>query len=712
MSDTTGEATSDDRSPRPALDRLLSPQSIVMIGASNKVANIGGHVFANLVRAFDGPVTPVTARDDTVQGVAAYQSVRDLPGPVDLAVVAVPATHVPAALADCAERGVGGAAVITAGFAEAGGEGIALQDQITDVVARTGLRVIGPNCMGFMNLWGGVMANFALPPTVPLPPPGPVALVSQSGGFGSYITTKAMLAGLKLGWFVSTGNESDVNIAAVLRYLVDRDETTVLMVFAETLRDPDVFIDAASRAAELDKPIVLLKAGRSDAAAKAAMSHTASIVGSADVLDAVCRQYGVFVVSTMEEMLDLGTIFQDGRRVPSRGVGIMTSSGGAGVLLADAATAQGLEVPEIPADEQEAMMALMPVPFYGSLTNPVDTTAQVVAMPESFAKVLHAVGESRVVDMVAPVIWAVPGPQTDSVIEFYRGTDKPVALTSTAWLDELQVVGIPTYTDPHRAMHALGAVADLSLRTLEIVDRSSWRPDPARSARARELLAARAGHRSLLESSSKELLALYGIPVTPEVLVRSADDAVAVAEKFDGPVALKVMSYDLPHKTEYGAIRLGLRGPDAVRAGFEEMLAEVANKAPDAVQDGVLVQQMVPARFELTAGVHDDPVFGPTVVLGLGGILIEILSETAMLRPPFALGTARQALAGLLGGRLVAGGRGLSDTEQQAVAEIMVGLGDLALELPEVVEVDVNPIRVADGSVCAADALVVVGQGS
>jgi len=253
------------------------------------------------------------------------------------------------------------------------------------------------------------MANFALPPTVPLPAPGPVALVSQSGGFGSYITTKAMLAGLKLGWFVSTGNESDVNIAAVLRYLVDRDETKVLMVFAETLRDPEIFIDAASRAAELDKPIVLLKAGRSDVAAKAAMSHTASIVGSAGVLDAVCRQYGVFVVSAMEEMLDLGTIFQDGRRVPSRGVGIMTSSGGAGVLLADAASAVGLEVPEIPADEQEAMMTLMPEPFYGSLTNPVDTTAQVVAMPESFAKVLHSVGESRVVDMVAPVIWAIPG---------------------------------------------------------------------------------------------------------------------------------------------------------------------------------------------------------------------------------------------------------------------------------------------------------------
>ena len=523
MSDTTGKATSGDQSTRSAIDRLLSPQSIVMIGASNKVANIGGHVFANLVRAFDGPVTPVTPRDETVQGVAAYKSVLDLPDPVDLAVVAVPARHVPGALARVRRSG-GRWRRRHHRRVRRGRRG---RHRPAEPDHRRGgpyrLRVIGPNCMGFMNLWGGVMANFALPPTVPLPPPGPVALVSQSGGFGSYITTKAMLAGLKLGWFVSTGNESDVNIAAVLRYLVDRDETKVLMVFAETLRDPDVFIDAASRAAEMDKPIVLLKAGRSDAAAKAAMSHTASIVGSADVLDAVCRQYGVFVVSTMEEMLDLGTIFQDGRRVASRGVGIMTSSGGAGVLLADAASAQGLEVPEIPADEQEAMMALMPEPFYGSLTNPVDTTAQVVAMPESFAKVLHAVGESRVVDMVAPVIWAVPGPQTDSVIDFYRGTDKPVALTSTAWLDELQVVG---HTHLHRPPSGHARVGGGGRPVLANVgDRGpvvvAARPGPRRPAPA-SCWADTPGTARCSSRTSKELLALYGIPITQEVLVRRA----------------------------------------------------------------------------------------------------------------------------------------------------------------------------------------------
>jgi acetyltransferase len=708
MSATTKGNTGPQDAP-PAMQRLLSPRSIAMVGASNRVASINGQVFANLVRAFDGAVTPVNARDDTVQGVAAYPTVTDLPEVPDLAVVVVPAPHVQGALEECAARGVGGAVVITSGFAESGGEGIALQQRITDLANETGLRVIGPNCIGFMNLGGGVMANFALPPSVPLPPAGPVALVSQSGGFGSYITTKAMLAGLKLGWFVSTGNESDVNIAAVLSYLVDREDAKVLLVFSETLRDPDVFVDAAARAAELDKPIILLKAGRSEAAARAALSHTASIVGASSVLDAVCRQYGVFVVHTMEEMLDLGMIFQDGRRVRDRRVGIMTTSGGAGVLLADAATEQGLSVPVIPDDEQAEMMELMPVPFYGSLANPVDTTAQVVAMPESFRKVLDAVGRSRVVDMLTAVIWGSPGPHVDSVIDFYSKTEKPLALTSTAWLPELQERGVPTYTDPHRAMQALGAVADFSLRSTERPLRGVWKPDEQRAARGRELLAAAAGQRALLESTSKELLALYGVPVTAERLVQSVDEAVAAAGEIGGQVALKVMSYDLPHKTEYGAIRLGLVGADAVRHAYEDMAAEVGRKAPSATWAGVLVQEMVPARIELAAGLHHDPVFGPVVVLSLGGVLIEVLSETAMLKPPFRRADAERALGGLLGGRLVAGGRGLSEPEVAAVSNIMVSLGDLALELTDVTEVDVNPVRVADGSVCAADALIVVG---
>ena len=462
------------------LDRLFSPRSIAVVGASNNPASIGGWVFANLARAFAGPLHPIHPRHALVQGHGAYPSIAVLPEPVDLAVVVVPAASVPAVIEECAANGVGGVVVITAGFAEIGPEGAAWQAQITRTARSSGVRVVGPNCIGFMNLFGGVMANFALHPTTPLPTAGPVALVSQSGGFGSYITTKALLAGLRLGWFVSTGNESDVNISTVARYLVERDETSVVMVFSETLRDPELFIDTACRAAELDKPIVLLKAGRSEAAAKAAMSHTASLVGSARVLDAVARQYGVLVVETMEEMLDLGMIFQDGRRVHDRRVAILTTSGGAGVLLADACIEAGLTVPELPPEEQDRLLGLMPQPFYGSTTNPVDTTAQVVNSPGAYEKVLSTVARSRAVDMLAAVTWAVPGPSNDALVAQYQASDRPVAIISTAWLDDFQRAGVPTYTDPQRAAHALGALTAQSLRPSRPSRPSAWKPDPVR----------------------------------------------------------------------------------------------------------------------------------------------------------------------------------------------------------------------------------------
>ncbi|GAA4204140.1 acetate--CoA ligase family protein [Microbispora amethystogenes] len=695
---------------RPALDRLLSPRSIAMVGASNSPTRIGGTVFGNLLRAFPGEVHPIHPKDEVVQGRTAFRRVGDLPEPVDLAVIAVPAPAVVDVVAECAARGVGGAAVITSGFAEAGPEGRALQDRLTALSRETGIRVIGPNCIGFMNSHGGVMANFMITPDQPMPEAGPVALVSQSGGFGSYITNKAVLAGLRLGWFVSTGNEADVNVATVLRHLVERPEVGVLLSFVETLRDPEIFVGTARRAAELDKPLVLLKAGRSEEAARAAMSHTASIVGSARVLDAVCRQYGVFVASTMEELLDLGTIFQDGRRARGNRVIVMTSSGGAGVLLADEAGQAGLSVPELPAEEQAALAADMPVPFYGSTVNPVDTTAQTTAMPGAYSKVLNAVAASPSADMLAAVTWAGPGPANDAIVETYRTTAKPVAILSTAWSEQFQRAGVPTFTDPRRAMVALAALAAQSARRPSPPGPARFTADAARVRRARELIAEAGRETTLLESTGKRVLALYGVPVTREELVTDVEAAVEAAERIGGPVAIKAMSYRLPHKSDAGAIRLGLRGAEAVRAGYREMLAEVARREPGAVVEGVLVQQMAPARIELTCGVQRDPVFGPMVAIGLGGVLIEVLSEAVLLRPPFDVDTALAALGGLLGGRLVTGRRGLSEEEQRAVARVMTGLGELALELDEVAEVDVNPLRVADGGVLAADALIVVNH--
>ncbi|GAA1002337.1 hypothetical protein Aple_000120 [Acrocarpospora pleiomorpha] len=680
-----------------------------MVGASNSPTRIGGTVFANLLRAFPGDVHPVHPKDQVVQGRPAFRTVGELPEPVDLAVIAVPAAAVVDVVAECAARGVGGATIITSGFAEAGPEGRALQDRLTQVSRETGIRVIGPNCIGYMNAHDGVMANFMVTVDEPLPRPGPVALVSQSGGFGSYITNKAVLAGLRLGWFVSTGNEADVNVTGVLRHLVERPEVGVLLSFMETLRDPEVFIDTARRAAELDKPLILLKAGRSEEAARAALSHTASIVGSAQVLDAVCRQYGVFVASTMEELLDLGTIFQNGRRARGNRVIVMTSSGGAGVLLADEAGQAGLSVPVLPEEEQQALIADMPVPFYGSAANPVDTTAQTTAMPGAYRKVLFSVARSASADLVSAVTWARPGPANDAIVEMYQSTDKPVAILSTAWSEQFQQAGVPTYTDPRRAMIALAALVRQSGRRPP--GSARFTADAERARAARELIAAADGQTTLLESTGKSILARYGVPVTREEMAADVDGAVAAAERIGGPVVLKVMSYQLPHKSDAGAIRLGLHGQDAVREAYQDMLAEVSVRAPEAVVEGVLVQRMAPARLELTCGMRRDPVFGPMVAVGLGGVLVEVLSEAVLLRPPFDAGTATEALGELLGGRLVTGRRGLAEDERAVTARVMVALGELALELDEVSEVDVNPLRVAGGAVLAADALIVVRHG-
>lgn len=689
----------------PALERLLAPRSIALVGASNNLYSIGGLLFANLARAFDGALYPIHPKDTEVQGRRAYASLDELPGAVDLVVIAVASQAVEGIMEQVVARDVGGVVLLSSGFAEAGAEGIALQQRVARMARDAGVRVVGPNCIGFMNIAGGVMANFALAPDEPLPRGGGVALVSQSGGFGSYLATKGLLTGLRLGWFVSTGNELDVNIAQVLRYLVERPEVKVLLAFNETLRDPEVFIEAARRAQALDKPMVILKAGRSEAAAKAAMSHTASVVGAAKVFDAVCRQYGVIVAHSMEEMLDLGMIFQDGRRVTGNRLAVMTASGGTGVLLADEAALNGLSLPGFSEGEQARMLAVLHQPFFGSLANPIDTTAAV--RPEALKAVQELVAASSSVDMLATVTWARAVEAARDLAALYGRTDKPLAVLSTDLVEPLKEAGVPTYTDPQRLARSLATLYRFSTRQTA-AQKSPAACNEDRARRVRRHLERPAGEQVLMEAQGKRLFAEYGIPVTDEEWVHDEDAAVAAAERIGGKVVLKVMSYQLPHKSDAGAIRLGLQGEQALREGYRAMLDEVRRRAPQATLDGVLVQRMVPARLELTCGLQRDPLFGPMVAVGLGGVLVEQLAETALLRPPFDHDAARAALGQLLGGRLVQGHRGLSADEQEQIAAIMVGVGELALELPEIAEIDINPIRVDDGDALAADALVVL----
>ncbi|HEX3917414.1 MAG TPA: CoA-binding protein [Caulobacteraceae bacterium] len=593
----------------PGFDRLLQPRSIAIIGASNRLPGIGGYVTANVVRAFKGPIYPVNPREAQVQGLEAYAEIGHLPPGIDLAIVVVPVRGVAEVLEALAAKGVGGVVIITSGFAEVGGPGIALQAEIAEILARTGLRAIGPNCIGYMNLADGVMANFVLDPTDPLPGGGPVALVSQSGGLGGYMVRKALTAGLNLGWFVSTGNEVDVSVAATLRVLVERDDVKVLLGAFEGLRDADAFVDTALRAAALDKPFVVLKAGRSDAAAAAAFAHTASVVGCAATFDAVCRQYGVFSVGSLEEMLDLGVIFQGGRRARGRRVGIVTGSGGAGVVVADACVLEGLQAPVLPAVDRAALAELMPQPFMGSLANPVDVTAQVLGTPGVMESVLNGVSASDGVDLVVPVIIGNPT-LPGMYIRAHRGTDKPVAFVSTLPPTNLLDAGVPAYTDPRRAARALSALADFSLR--EPPTRRARALDPGRRNAARDLLA-----RGPL-TDAKALLGLYGAPTAPAGAIprlRAEAHGVLTRDAVFGPLVAVVFGEgaDDPH-----AERLVMQAPlapAAASAAIEALLARRPRLAPGLGQEaadalGRLASALGDAALELPEldGIEVGPI--------------------------------------------------------------------------------------------------------
>jgi len=684
------------------VQRLFSPESVAVVGASE--AGLGSMVFQNLHRDFPGRLYPVNPRRQEVHGIKAYPTVDDLPEAVDMAVILTPAVTVPDIIEHAAHRGIGGAVVLAAGFAEAGQEGKAAQQRMTDVARTHAFPVVGPNCNGFYNGQQKVAATFAIPVDMDRPKLGPVAVVSQSGGFGSYILLKAITAGLHVSWYLSTGNESDMNVARSLRYMIERPEVGVVLTFFEAVRSPDMFVEVAARAAELGKPILAVKAGYTTEGSRAALSHTASIAGSGEVYDAICQQYGLIQASSVEQMIDFGLALQTGRRMAGHRLGVLTQSGGSGALMADVAETVGLTVPVLPDADREYLQSLLP--SFGSAANPVDTTG--AFNMENFDAVYGGLATSDGVDAVLPLIWYVGERETEATKKVWAATDKPLVIATTLSAPDIAEAGIPVYTDPARAVRAIGAMAAFSEFVRQNEHVKTPQPDPDRVNRARALLKAEAGQPFVLESVAKQVLAEYGIPVSREVIAGSAEAAVAAARAISESVALKVLSHGLPHKSDSGALRLGLQGDEAVKEAYEEMLSSIQEANPGITIDGVLVQEMVPASVEISCGLQRDPVFGPMIVVGIGGVLIEIVGGAVMLRPPFTQRMAEHAVARIAAGRLRTASRGLSEAQAKRIAKTMTALGTLALELPEVESIDINPIRV-DGDVAkAVDALIVI----
>ena len=685
---------------------LFEPRSVALIGASADPSSISARPLRLLRQhGYQGALYPVNPKYTELAGLQVYPSIGAVPGAVDLALVVVPAPAVAGVLVECAAAGVGCAVVITSGFAESsasGERGRELQQDIADVVKRTGLRVCGPNSEGIFNPAVGLCATFspAVDPEhgfVPAPagvPPGPIAVVSQSGGLAFALLNHAEDRGLAVGSVISTGNEVDLGWCDYVDYLLDQPSTRVVLGFVESFRQPERLIAVAHKAARLRKPIVLAKMGRTDAGRKAAASHTASLVGSDAAYSAAFRQLGILRVDDVDEMLDLAAYFCVGRRPAGRNVAVLTASGGAGAWLADACAERGLELPPPDPAAQAAIRSF--IPAYGSVGNPVDITAQAVleggferalgvlahsAVFDTIVAVATLVREERFFQSLAELRAAIDGSQTAIVYYSYTRASPKV-------VEALAELETPCFSTPGRTARALGAAVDYA----EFLDRLDQVAVFGAESRQRPHWPAPAGR--LSEAGARTYLAPLEIPSPADRLVRTADEAVAAFEALgSGPVALKIQSADVAHKTDVGGVRLGLRTADEVRAGFVAVGGRLIQRSTRL--EGVLVQRMAPAGVDVFVAARREPLVGPLVVVGMGGVDVEVMADVAMRLAPVSLAEARAMLDELRGRALLDGARGRPRADIESLAAAVVRMSELAAALPPgVASIELNPVRV------------------
>lgn len=697
---------------RPGVDSLralVSPRSIAVIGASDDPTRIGGRPLGYMLRSgFQGPIWPVNPKRDTIQGLRAYATVAELPEAPDAVIVAVPAAAVCDTIEACAAKGAKAAVVFSSGFAEVGEEGRAAQDRLRTIARAGGIRVLGPNCLGVFNAHNGWIATFSTSVEREPPVPGPVAIASQSGAYGSHAFALMRARGVGTGIMITTGNEADVELADAIGYLV-RDETTrVIVAYAEGIRDGDALRAALAAAAAAGKPVIFMKVGRSEVGAAAAASHTAALAGSDRVYDGLFAQYGVMRVNSTDELLDAAYAAAQGRFPNGDRLGIVTISGGVGVQMADAAEAVGLSVPEMPAAAQQRLKELLP---FAAVRNPVDITAQAfndLSLIGTNLKMMLAEGGYDVIvaffTVVAgsrAIVDALIAALTDARDQF---PDSSIMLSLVATPDivrKYEAAGYPVYEDPTRAVAAAAAIT----RFGRFFGRGAEPVPPAAPAGAPPVPA-----RMLAEHEAADLLEAWGVPFVARRLARSPEEAAAAAEELGGKVVLKIASPDIQHKTEVGGVIVGVQGGDAAAEGYHTLTERVPLARPDALIDGVIVAAMAPAGVEAVIGVQRDATFGPVVMVGLGGVLVEVLRDVSFRLAPFGVAEARRMIAELKGAKIFAGVRGAPPADVDALAELLARVSVLAAAEAERVEsLDLNPVRVLPQGrgVLALDALIV-----
>jgi acyl-CoA synthetase (NDP forming) len=693
-----------------SLQPLFYPRSVAVIGASQDARKIAGRSFSNLVSyGYQGTVYAVNAKSRQVQGRPAVPSVREVPGPVDLALIVVPAASVPQAMEDCAAKGVKSAIILSSGFAETDSAGRAVQERLTAMAREAGIRVVGPNCMGTFNVRNRMFATFSQSFVSGLPQPGSIGIVSQSGAFGAHCFVSARERGLGLSLWATTGNECDVDLGECLEFMAADENTEVLLLYLEGCRSKEKLVRGLALAAAKGKPVVAMKVGRTELGAQAAASHTASLVGSDAVYDALFRQYGVHRAQTLDELMDIAYACT-ARKFPRAGrLGLVTISGGVGVLMADAATAAGLAVPPLPPATQAKLKQIIP---YAAVRNPVDTTAQVLDNMELIGTNLELMLSEGGCDSVVLFLSTVGmnpvlmDKLTATLTALRRQFPDTLVILSSLMRQDLfaplKAAGYLVSEDPSRA---IGMVAALHGFARWFAAQGTRPAPPAVPASVPPVPS-----RVLSEHEAKRLLAEAGIPVAAEQMATSAEQAQAAAQALGCPVALKISSPDLPHKSEVGGVLLNVTTPQAAAAGFHTLMERVRRNAPRARLEGVLVAPMVTGGVETMLGVKRDPVFGPVVMFGLGGIFVEVMQDVALRLAPFGEEVAQDMIRQIRGFPLLNGARGRPRADLEALAQALSRLSCYAAAQGERLDsIDINPfiVRPAGQGAVAVDALVV-----
>lgn len=688
------------------LTPLLAPNSVAIFGASNDPTRISGRSLRYYREAgYRGALYPINPTRDTVQGLRAYPDLAAVPGPVECAVIAVPANLAIEAMKSCVAKGVKAVVMFTAGFAETGPEGRAMQERIIGIAQSGGIRLCGPNCLGLFNMRIGHTPTFSSFLEEGPTPAGPLGMVTQSGAFGTHLLALTAQRGIQVGVWLSTGNEADVSVADGISFLADDPATTAIACYVEAIKDGAAFGEAVARARANGKPVIAMKVGGSTIGAAAAASHTASLAGSDAVYDAALRQLGVERAKTPEDLVNIAYACTRGRLPRSRRLAVMTMSGGAGVLMADAAEEGGLELTPLAEDSQKEVIGWVP---FAAARNPVDVTAQVLNDPSILDKSFDLLfGKENFPAMVAFfTTWASSPQMAEPLFQAVsaaatRYPDRYFALSAIASPEmqrRYEAAGVGLFEDPWRAVASVAAA-------MRCAERLAIPPLPVPPL-PRDLPPLPTGR--IAEHEAKRILALAGIPVLDERLVIDAGEATAVAALIGERLVLKIVSPDILHKTEMGGVMLDVPAAEA-GAAYERLVARVKARAPRATIDGVLLSPMVRGGVEMILGVQDDAVFGPIVMLGLGGIFVEVLRDVTFRIAPFGVEEARRMIAELRGAAILEGARGQPPCDLDALAAALSRLSLFAAaKRGEFTSIDVNPllVRPKGEGAAALDALI------